>query len=202
MRLTRVKCGQWWSSHPFSSLCLYEKILKNLCREFSGGEDYVTLLVSTMACSRLYRLRLKLLQEPYVTFLFRGSIFQVASECVYCFSRCPCHFCCQLDTLRRTDLSWRINSNLWLVGIPGDIFLIACSCRMAQTTTSGTMPWWWWKSSWTWPEEKLVSSIPPWLMPLLFLEFLPWLPIVKDYYCASYRINSSPLISFGQGGLS
>lgn len=86
MRLTRVKWGQCWSSHPFSSLCLYEKILKNLCREFSGGEDYVTLLVSTLACSRLYRLRLKLLQEPYVTFLFRGSIFQVASEYLLLFN--------------------------------------------------------------------------------------------------------------------
>lgn len=178
MKLTRVKWGQCWSLHPYSGFPLYEKILKNLCRDFSGGEDYVILLVSTLACSRLYRLRLRLLQEPCVTFLLRGSIFQVASECVYCFSRCPCQFCCQLDTLRRADLSWRIAFS-WR---PGGIFLIACSCRMAQTTTSGTRPWWWWKRSWTWPEEKLVSSISLWVIPLLLLEFLPWLPIVKDCY--------------------
>lgn len=147
MRLTRVKWGQCWSSQPLSGFPLYEKILKTLCREFSGGGDYVILLVSILACSRLYRLRLKLLQEPYVSFLLRGSILQVASECVYCFSRCPCQFCCQLDTPRRADLSWRIAFTQWPVGIHVVIFLISCSCRMAQTTASGTMPWCWWKGA-------------------------------------------------------
>lgn len=74
MRLTRVKWVQCWSSHPFSSLCLYEKILKNLCREFSGGEDYVILLVSTLACSRLYRLRLKRFWRSLMSPSFLGVV--------------------------------------------------------------------------------------------------------------------------------